>query len=86
MRTMGLVRKARVIRRAKGLSLSDVARETGIGKDRLSRFERGTGLDVNAMLVLARFYGVHVEDLLECVATDGREQEDNDGAEPKAGG
>lgn len=59
------MRKARLIRQSRKLSLEDVVRRTSIGVAHLGRFERGiAGLSISKLLELARLYQVSVDELL----------------------
>lgn len=62
----GGTRRARSIREARGLSLSEVARATNVLPDRLSRFERFERLlRYDALARLSRFYKVPIDELLK---------------------
>jgi len=59
------MRRAKLIREKKGLTIFDVARETGILPTRIGRFERGENMmRYEGLLALANFYGVSTEDLI----------------------
>jgi transcriptional regulator with XRE-family HTH domain len=64
-------RRARVIREAKGLSLTEAAKAAGINKAQLSRFERAErDLFYEAQRALADFYAVTIGELRELVAVE----------------
>jgi transcriptional regulator with XRE-family HTH domain len=61
------VRKARLIREAKGMSLGDVEKATGISPASLSRWERGERkwMMYGSMDALAALLGVSLKELME---------------------
>ena len=61
------MKQARAIRIKKGLTLFEVAQETGINQSSLSRFETTTpnaGLSLESGWKLAAFYGCTLDELL----------------------
>jgi transcriptional regulator with XRE-family HTH domain len=62
---MTLPEQLRVLRARRGLTLVEVAKETGIGRDTLSELERGHRRPIMPTIrKLADYYGVPVEELL----------------------
>lgn len=59
------MRKARNLRKAKGLSLRDVERETGIDYTAIAKFENeDQGLGLANLQKLAGFFGCTIDELL----------------------
>ncbi len=53
------------IRRKKGLTLAELSKKTGYDVPHLSRLERGAGMKVETLRVIARGLGVETGELLK---------------------
>src|SRR5438045_4695044 len=73
--TVELGRSIRRKREQKGLSLRDVADETGVSASTLSRIENGTGKpDADNIARLAAWLGMPIERVMHQNHTDGADQ------------
>jgi DNA-binding XRE family transcriptional regulator len=74
-KVLRVVRKARLLRHAKGLTLKDVAGEVGIADTTLSNFEAGrTDPSPKLLKALADFYNVPPAELMEPVHGAAKKQ------------